>query len=174
MSAASRRSHGPAGTFNLPLALSDAPAIEPRGGASPGVVLTFSMAIEAADGAVNCGQEVVVTGGTCQSATVLGNTLAVNLAHNANACVTIALSGLRREGSGPTMFGDADVQINAHRGNVNADPNVNLLDLQAIKTALFAPVTGTNFKLDVNADGIINLLDLQAVKDNMFQAATCP
>jgi hypothetical protein len=173
-SAVSRRAHG-GGTFDINVPLSGAPATEPRqNGPTPQVLLTFDGAIEATDGTVNCGQEVAVVNGACQGASISGSTLTVNMNFDANTCPTVTLSGLRGAGGGPATTGDNDVQVRAFEGEVTGDTAVNLLDLQVVKTNLFAAVGAGNFTSDVNADGAINLLDLQAIKGNLFQAAPCP
>jgi hypothetical protein len=87
---------------------------------------------------------------------------------NTNACLTVAVLDI------DGLTGDADVSVILHAGDVNDDENANLLDLQAVKAALFGPLSSANFTADVNVDGAINLLDLQAVKGNLFQTVTCP
>jgi hypothetical protein len=178
-SAASRRTHAGAGPFDLPMTLgSSATDIEPRvgtAGATPQSVLTFDSAIEATDGSADCGQEVVVSNGTCNSVSISGSTMTVNMTFGKNQCVAVALSGIRGAGGGSDLTGTSAVSVLTHEGNVNADDNVNLLDLNDIKLTLFQVVGAGNFKNDVNADASINLLDLNATKINLFVAkSTCP
>jgi hypothetical protein len=118
---------------------------------------------------------VVVSNGTCNSVSISGSTLTVNMTFDKNKCVVVALSGIRGAGGGSAMTGTSSVSVLTHEGNVNADDNVNLLDLNDIKLALFQAVGGGNFKNDINADAAINLLDLNATKINLFVAKpTCP
>jgi hypothetical protein len=177
--AVSRRTHGGAGPFDLSMTLgSSATDIEPRvgtAGVTPQSVLTFDSAIEATDGSADCGQEVVVSNGTCNSVSISGSTMTVNMTFGKNQCVAVALSGIRGAGAGPAMTGTSAVSVLTHEGNVNADDNVNLLDLNDIKLTLFQAVGAGNFKNDINADASINLLDLNATKINLFVAKpTCP
>jgi hypothetical protein len=173
--AASRRTHGGAGPFNIDLPLSGTAAIEPRrNGSAPQLVLTFDGAIEAVDGSADCGQEVVITNGACQNVVISGATLTVNMTYTKNQCTTATLTGLRGAGGGGAMTGDNNVSVRMHEGNVNGDTAVNLSDLQSIKGQLLTPVNAGSFRSDVTCDGSINLSDLQAVKANLLQSATCP
>jgi hypothetical protein len=168
-SAVSEREHAAAGAFGLDLPLSGTPAIEAReDGSTPRMLLSFNGVPTATDGTINCGQEIQVSNGTCNSILTSGNTVTVNMTYGLNACVTVTVSGLTG------LTGDSDVSVLTHRGNVNTDTSVNLLDLQEIKNVLFQPVFIINFTRDVNVDGLINLLDLQSVKTNLFQNASCP
>lgn len=173
-SAVSRRVHGGNGTFDIDVPLSGF-AVEPRQNGQTGsqTVLTFDKAVEATDGAPNCGQEIIVTGGTCTGVTISGAEVRVDMTFNKNACVRVAASGIRAAGGGPAMTGDNDVLILTHEGNVNQVTGVNILDLQAIKNVLNAPLAAGNFMNDVTVSGSINILDLQACKNNLLQGATC-
>jgi hypothetical protein len=178
-SADSRRTHPGSGAFDLPMTLgASATAIECRmgtAGTTPQALFTFDMPIEATDGAVDCGAEVVVSNGTCNSASISGSTLTVNMTYDKNQCVVVTLSGIRGAGAGPAMVGPNAASVLTHEGNVDTDDNVNLLDLNEIKLALFQAVGAGNFKTDVNVDAAINLLDLNATKINLFVAKpTCP
>ena len=176
VSAVSRRLHGGSGDFDLNLALAGTATVEPRAnGSEPQMILSFSGDVEATDGAVGCGDEVVVTNGTCNGASIAGDQLIIDMTYNENACVSVALSGLRGAGGGDPLSGDSDVQVVAQTGNVDANTAVNILDLQAIKNALIQAVGPGNFKLDVNVSGgAINILDLQTTKNNLFKPASCP
>jgi hypothetical protein len=169
VAAASRRTHGGSGDFDLPLSLSTA-QLDPRAnGAAARIVLRFDGPAAASDGQINCGQEILMTHGTCEAVTgESSDTLVVELTLDQNACVTVAVSGLL------DLVGASEVRVLTHEGNVTGDEAVNLLDLQAVKADLFNPVTGDSFLSDVNCDGAINLLDLQTVKANLFQPAACP
>ena len=173
--AVSRRTHGLT-SFDLSLNLTNPATVEPRqNGAAPTVIIVFSGNIEAADGSADCGDEVVVNNGTCNSVVVASNRLVVNADFDVNACVTVKFTGLRAAGGGPDVIGDNDVDILAHTGNVDGNAAVNILDLQAIKNRLIQPVNNATFLFDVNVTGgAINILDLQVTKNNLFQPAACP
>jgi hypothetical protein len=139
-SAVSRRAHGAAGSFDLPLSMGPVATVyEPRvsGAGAPQVILTFTAPIEAADGVVNCGGEVIVANGTCNSVTISGATMTINMAFTKNRCVAVTVNGIRGAGGGPAMTGATTLSVLTHEGNVTGDDAVNLLDLQAIKLNLF-------------------------------------
>jgi hypothetical protein len=177
--AVSRRTHGGAGAFDRPMTPgASATDIEGRMGSAvttPQAVLTFDIAIEATDGTADCGTEVVVSNGTCNGVSISGSTLTVDMTFDKNKCVVVTLSGIRGAGGGAAMAGQNEASVLTHEGNVNSDDNVNLLDLNDIKLALFQAVGAGNFISDINADAAINLLDLNATKINLFVAKpTCP
>jgi len=60
-----------------------------------------------------------------------------------------------------------------HQGNVNGDPDVNVIDMQEVKNHIFEPVNESTFLYDINADGSINVIDLQDTKNNIFASASC-
>lgn len=171
---ASRRKHGSAGVFDLVVPLQGSTGlIEPRTDApasEPQMVLAFNAPPVAVDGSLDCGQEVMVVGGTCHAVTVSDNQLQllVGLSFNRNACVTVSLHGLLG------IEGDNDVSVVANPGNANRAALVNILDLQAIKNQLNQPLSLNNFLNDINCSGTINILDLQAAKNNLNQPAGCP
>ena len=172
--AASRRMHG-ATPFDLPVSLSTPSTVEPRA-SGPGslLLLNFSGAIEAANGSFDCGDEVAIQGGQCQSLTPVGNVLVVEMSFDANTCVSATLSGIRGSGGGPALTGQNFVELTTHTGDVNGNGVVNILDLQAIKNMLLQPVDANNFLLDVNiTGGSINILDLQATKNNLLSPIIC-
>jgi hypothetical protein len=174
MAAASRRLHGAAGQHDIDCPLSGTSAVEPRmNGQEPQMVLTFDKDIEAVDGMPDC-SEVAITGGSCSSATLIGNQMIIDMTYDNNACVTVAVTGIRGAGGGPALTGDNDVQVLARQGNVDLNTSINVLDLQQVKNNLFQPVSGGNFINDVNCDGMLNVLDLQMTKNNLFTTATCP
>ena len=174
--AVSRRLHGGAGVQDVLVSL-ESPAIEPRrNGSQPQMVIGFDIPVEVTDGSVDCGDEVVVTNGSCTSA-VLTNplTLTVDMVYDKNACVGVEVSGFRGLGGGQDLGGDRHVQVITHEGNANAVGGVNILDMQAIKNRLTQAVSdcaGTAV-LDIDANGTINILDMQAVKNNLFIPAGC-
>lgn len=177
VAAYSQRLHPGVGPLPIPLPLSGTPRIEPRmnGAAGSAVILQFSRAVEAVDGSIDCGDEIIVTNGVCHAVVAGDNNLVVSMTFNANSCVKVAAGGLRGAGGGEALTGDSDVEVVSQPGNVNGAGGVNILDLQAIKNALAQPVGLTNFWLDVNVSGgLINILDLQATKNNLNQPASCP
>jgi len=167
IAAASRRTHGSAGVFDLDLTLEGDPTVEPRyDGDHPQLALTFDDNI-VSSGPCPC-SEVDVTNGSCLNVSTFGPQLIVDMTYDSNACVTISVDEVRSAGSGLEIWGDGDVQVLAWPGNVNADDSVNVINLQDIKNNIFMDVDATRFLYDVNADGTINVVDLQETKNNLF------
>ena len=171
--AVSRRQHGGAGEFDIPLALQSPATIEPRtGGAMRQLVLTFDQEVEAMDGTADC-SEVTVTNGACQAVSIAGGEMTIDMTFNNNTCVSVEVNGIGGAGGGLPLAGDNDVRLVVHQGNVSADEDVNVIDLQDVKNHAFEPVDATNFIYDINCDGEINVIDLQATKNNVFVPVAC-
>lgn len=170
LSAVSRRTHGAAGDFDIPLSLADS-TVEPRAGGTQKVLMTFNVNVAAADGTPSC-NDVTLIGGTCTGVSISGAVVTINLTSQVNSCVSVRASGIV-DGGGNPIDGYDSVLINNHPGDVNANGPVNILDLQAIKNQLNQPVGSSNFRLDVNCNGTINILDLQATKNNLNQPLIC-
>lgn len=154
-SAVSRRSHDAAGTFDMDIPLDDV-LIDPRqNGASPAMVLTY----DAAPSDPGC-NGITIVNGTCLGTSVAGDDLIIDMTYDKNACVEVTV--------------DADtLSVLTHEGNVNADTDVNVIDLQEVKNNVFRTVDTSTFIYDVNCDGDINVIDLQETKNNVFQDASC-
>jgi hypothetical protein len=154
-SAVSRRSHDTAGTFGMDIPLAGV-LIDPRqNGASPAMVLTY----DAAPSDPGC-DGVTILNGTCNDTSVAGNDLIIDMTYDKNACVEVTV-------------GSDTLSVLTHEGNVNADEDVNVIDLQDVKNNVFQTVDGSRFIYDVNCDGEINVIDLQETKNNVFTAASC-
>ena len=168
VSAASRRHHAP-GVFDLNAPLAGTPVTEPRmNGTAPQMVLTFSATPSAIDSSIDCGEEVVVSHGTCLGTSVSGNDLIVDMTFDNNACVAVTLSHL------DDLIGDTDVQVLVRQGNVNGDNAVNVIDLQEVKNHVFQQVDAMNFIYDVDVSGHqLSVVDLQETKNNLFTSASC-
>jgi hypothetical protein len=158
------------------LPLSGTPAVEPRMSiGDPGIELDFDMAVDAADGVLDC-SEVTITNGSCLDvhSYMSGTKLVVDMMFDTNACVTVELNGIVSADTEAPMTGDNDVQVLCRQGNVNGDDDVNVLDLQDIKNRLFEQVWQDNAIYDINCDASINVIDLQETKNNLFTDASCP
>ena len=157
VSAASRRTHGNAGVFDIDLALDDPPTVEPRlEGSTPQLVLTYDLP---PDDPGCDGLEIV--NGTCIATSGEGNDLVIYMNFDISACVCVT-------------NGSDTVRLLVHPGNVNGDEWTNIMDMSAVKNVIYRPVTAHTFRYDVNVDGALNLIDLQETKNNLFQPAACP
>ena len=168
------RTHGAAGPLSL--ALPAAPvASEPRqNGAAPRMVFDFDANIEAVDGSADCGVEVIVTNGTCNSVSIAADKLTVNMTYNKNQCVAVAVTGLRGAGGGAPVL-PATGRARTIEGDADDTKSINILDLANIKNNLFQPVNGTTLRFDIDCTGLINILDLANTKNNLFAPQpACP
>jgi hypothetical protein len=152
-SAASRKVHGAAGTFNLPLSLVPTnPTVEPRQGPTQTIVFTFDKPITGATVAIN---EGVATAGT---STFSGNDVIVPLTGvNNQQYVTIALTNVAAaDGS---SGGSGSVRIGFLLGDVSQNRVVTLSDLGQVNAQVAQFVTSANYLKDVNASGTLSLAD---------------
>ena len=169
------RTHGIHGPIGLALPASPV-ASEPRqNGSAPQMVFDFDGNIEAIDGSADCGVEVVVLNGTCNSVSISGDKLTVNMTYNKNQCVSAAVTGLRGAGGGAPIL-PATGRARTIEGDADNTTSINILDLANIKNQLFAsPIDASNFRLDIDCTGSINILDLANTKNNLFAPQpACP
>jgi hypothetical protein len=167
-SAVSRKVHGAAGTFDLPLTLvSTAPTTEPRIGPAQTIVLTFDRPISAAI--------VNVTEGTATAAppTFSGNSVIVALTGVINQqYVTVALTNVASVDGG--TGGSGSVRLGFLAGDVNQNRVVSLADLALVNAQLAQLVTAANYLKDVNASGTLSLADKALTNVNLTKALPLP
>lgn len=159
--AASRMTHGTAGTFDLPLAMSGTPGLENRrkSGAFT-MVLTFNKNITSGTASVTGGV------GTVSNTSVSGNTMLVNLGGvNDRQTVTVMVANVTASDGG--VLANASVPVALLQGDVDASRNVNVVDIAKAKlNAATSAVNAANVRADVNADGIVNVADVALTKLN--------
>lgn len=164
-SAASRKTHGRVGDFDLGLALTGV-TVEPRINGPTKLIFSFSEPIKAADGLLSA-DEFAITNATFASATINGSVLTLNLTGAVNTrCVTVRLGGLG-DIAGNILAGDNDVVIGALYGDVNQSQIVDVADQNAIKPWLSKPLSASNFLFDVDCDGKIGSTDQNVLKKNL-------
>ena len=165
--AVSRKTHGSAGNFDIPLPLSGSPGVECRtGGATDDytLVLTFTNNVTSGNASVTGG-----IGSVSGTPVFSGNTMTVNLTGVANAqTLTVTLSGVTDEFS--QVLPDTPVSVNMLIGDTSGNGVVNATDVAQTKAQVGQPVTGSNFRTDVNASGIINATDVAIVKAHSGQS----
>ncbi len=157
--AASRKTHGRAGAFDIPLTFTGAPAVECRSSAGEhSLVFTFNHNL--VDGHAS-----MITG----TATIdgkpsyTGNTLTVHLTGVADAqTITLTLSEVT-DTAGHAMP-PLNVRLQMLAGDVSGNGIVNATDVAQTKGEIGASVTASNFRADVTANGSISSSDLGAVK----------
>lgn len=171
--ASSRKLHGQEGDtveYDLPLALSGDPTVEPRQGGVDRIILKFSSPVS-----LSCA-DVSLTTAACGAVTDLGGGLIWELGLTgvaSNECETLTL--LASLGLGVTS--PKSVRMVNVFGDVNQSGNVSLVDLAYVKSGIIGKARGTvdetNFLQDVQLSNSINIADLSAVKSNFGASASC-
>ncbi|HQR11684.1 MAG TPA: hypothetical protein PLW68_10185, partial [Casimicrobiaceae bacterium] len=167
VSAVSRKVHGVAGTFDLPLSGTiTSPTTEPRAGPYV-IVFTFDKPVIAGSASVT---EGVATAGT---PTFNGNEMAVPLTAVTNVqYVTVAAANVVPGGGGSN--GSGAVRVGFLLGDVNQSGQVLVSDVGAVNGKLLQPVTGANFLFDVNADGRLTVSDVGLTNANLLKKLPAP
>ena len=163
-SAFSRKTHGAAGTFDIPLPLTGNVGIECRSG---GATNDYQMIINFAT-TVTVGSASVTSGtGSVSSFTVGGPQVTVNLTGATNIQrITITLFNV----NDGTHMGNVPISMGVLVGDVNGNAAVNATDVAQTKSQVGQPVGGLNFREDVNANGLINSADVALVKSKVGTA----
>jgi hypothetical protein len=160
-SAVSRKAHGTAGTFDLPLSTTPTdPTTEPRTGPAQTLVFTFDKAIASAT--------VNVTEGTATTAapTFSGNDVIVNLTGVVNQqYVTVALANVVATDGG--AGGTGSIRTGFLLGDVNQSRVVTVADLGLVNAQLSQLVTAANFIDDINASGTLSVADKGMANANL-------
>src|SRR5438876_2585554 len=171
VSAVSRKTHGAAGAFDIPLPLSGSPGVECRTGGATGaytLVFTFSNNVTSGNASVTSG-----IGSVAGTPVFSGNTMTVNLTGVANAqTLTVTLSGVTDEFS--QVLPSTPVSVNMLIGDTSGNGVVNATDIAQTKAQVGQPVTSSNFRTDVNASGIINATDVAIVKAHSGESISAP
>jgi Dockerin type I domain len=170
-SAVSRKTHGSAGTFDIPLPLSGNPGVECRtGGANNDYTQVFTFTNNVVSGNASVASGIGTVSGP---PTFSGNTMTVNLTGVANTqALTVTLTGVTDEFF--QVLPDTSVNVNMHIGDTNGNGTVNATDVAQTKGQVGQPVTISNFRTDVNASGIINTTDVTIVKAHAGQSESAP
>jgi hypothetical protein len=167
----SRKTHGSAGTFDIPMPLHG----ELRGSKSEAP--THGMpGIESRSGGANNEHQIVVTFGkpvTFSNATVAGGTASIGSATASGSEVTLNLTGVANAQtvrvtlagvSDGVVTSDISLPLGFLLGDVNGNATVNTTDIGQTKSISGQAVTATNFRADVNASGSVNATDIGLVK----------
>jgi len=156
LSAASRLTHGTAGTFDISMPLSGPSGVEDRQATSYNAVFTF-------DAAVTSGQVTVVSGtATVGAITFSGNSMTANITGVTSAeVVTLRAQNINNDGQP-----HGDVAFGFLAGDADGDRKVAKPDQLLVKGDVNKAVTSANFREDLDADGQIRNQDVQIVKAN--------
>jgi hypothetical protein len=156
LSAASRLTHGAAGTFDIPMPLTGISGVEDRSATTYNAVFTF-------DGTVTSGEVTVISGtATVGAITFSGNSMTAQLTGVTSAeIVTLHTQNINGDGQphGDVPFGFLTADVNGNR-------IVDRPDQQQLQADRGQPVTAANFRDDINLSGIVDRPDLQSVQTN--------
>jgi hypothetical protein len=168
MGAASRRVHGAAGAFDLPLgAVPTSPTTEPRQGPAQTIVFTFDKPIAAATAAVIEGIA------TAAAPIFVGNEVIVGLTGVTDQqYVTVSLTNVSAADGGTGASGS--VRLGFLLGDVNQSRVVSVGDLGLVNAQLAQPVNAANFLKDVNATGTLTVGDKGITNANLTRALPPP
>ena len=163
-SAFSRKTHGGAGTFDVPLPLTGNVGIECRSG---GGTNDYQMIINFATSVTVGGASVTSGTGSVSSFSVSGSQVTVNLTGVTNVQrITVTLSNV----NDGTHMGDVPVSMGVLVGDVNGNAVVSAADVALTKSQVGATVSSSNFREDVNANGTISSTDVALVKSDVGTA----
>jgi N-acetylneuraminic acid mutarotase len=159
--AVSRKAHGSAASFDLNLALSGTPGVEPRIGGASGehtLVITFNNTLVSGNATVTGG-----TGSMAGAAAFSGNNMTISLTGVANAqTVTVTLSNVT------DSFGQVLANTNFSASFLLADTNgdgfVIAGDALQTRNRSGQATDAANFRSDVNVDGFVNSGDTTVVR----------
>ncbi len=156
LSAASRLTHGGAGTFDIAMPLTGLSGVEDRASGTYNAVFTF-------DGAVTSGEVLAASGSaTVGPISFSGNTLTAQLTGVTSAeVVTLRVQNINGDGQphGDVPFGFLTADVNGNR-------TVDKADNQKINADKGQVVTSANFRDDLNLSGIVDRLDVRLVGTN--------
>jgi len=156
-SAFSRKVHGGAGTFDVPLPLTGNVGVECRSG---GATNDYQMII-------NFATSVTSGTGSVSSFSVSGSQVTVNLTGVTNVQrITVTLFNV----NDGTHMGNVPVSMGVLVGDVNGNAVVNASDVSLTKSQVGQAVSGSNFREDVNANGTISATDVALVKSDVGTA----
>jgi hypothetical protein len=156
LSAASRLTHGPAGTFDVAMPLTGTSGVEDRSSSTYNAVFTF-------DAAAISGEVQVISGtATVGAISFSGNSMTAQLT-GVTSAENVVLRAQNINGDGSQ---DGDVTFGFLTGDANASRRVDKPDQTEVEGQINQLVTSANFRDDLNVDGRIKNSDVQIVKTN--------
>jgi hypothetical protein len=161
--AVSRKVHGSAGTFDIPLPVSGTTAvtsgIECRSGGINGthqIVISFGVPVNFANATVTSGTGVVSTTSGNGTSEVTVNLTGVTNAQNIVVTLTSVSDG--------TTTANVAVQMGVLAGDTTGNGSVNSSDIAQTQSQSGQAITSSNFREDVTVNGAINSSDIAAVQ----------
>jgi hypothetical protein len=161
----SRKTHGPAGDFDLPLTLNETafPTVEPRAGGASRLRLAFSETPVPVDGTLSANETPVIGKlASFGSISPSGNNLIVNLLNVRDGQKTgVRLEGLM-DAAGNPMPSGSFVYARNLRGDRNLDGRVSIADRTLVQSQ-FGAVNALNYLSDLNLSGTVDLADVSDI-----------
>jgi hypothetical protein len=156
VSAASRLTHGAAGTFDIAMPLTGVSGVEDRTSSTYNAVFTF-------DAPVTSGEVTVLSGtATVGAISFSGNSMTAQLTGVTSAeVVTLHVQNINGDG-----LPHGDVPFGFLTADVNSNRIVDRPDQQQIQANRNQPITASNFRDDINLSGAVDRPDLQSVQTN--------
>ena len=155
----SRKVHGGAGTFDIPLPLTGNVGVECRIGPTYQMIIDFPTSVTVGSATVTSGTGMVSSfsgSGTSQITVNLSGVTDVQR-------ITMTLHNVNNG----TTTGEVPVSMGVLIGDVNGNASVNASDVALTKSQVGQTVGGSNFREDVNANGTISATDVALVKSDV-------
>ena len=171
--AVSRKTHGAAGAFDIPLPLTGTTGVEDRAGGATNdytMVVTFAGNItvsgspqaQVTSGTATIGSNGVSNGG---AVTVAANVVTIPLTNVADQqTINVTLNGVNSASDQPTV--NVVIPMSRLLGDSNGNRSVNAGDVSQVKQRIGQAVSAANFRSDFNANGSINAGDVSIAKQN--------
>ena len=164
-SAFSRKVHGGAGTFDVPLPLTGNVGVECRTGPTYQMIINFATSVTVGSAAVTSGTGMVSSFSGSGSPQITVNLTGVTDVQR----ITVTLMNVT-DGTSDVPVADVPVSMGVLVGDVNGSTGVNSTDVALTKSQVGQTVTNSNFREDVNASGTITATDVTIVKSDVGHA----
>lgn len=153
--AVSRRSHGSAGTFDIPISISSTGTVpvECRSGSALTLVASFDKDVVTCDAVVAAGNASLTEGSV-----VSGKDVTVTLS-DVSDMQTLQINLENVTSTDGAVLPAGVMRVKMLTGDVNGSSAVNGLDGALVASSSGKPVAANTFRYDVNANGYINSLD---------------
>jgi hypothetical protein len=161
----SRKVHGSAGTFDIPLPLTGNVGVECRSGGATNdyqMIIDFPTTVTVGSASVTSGTGMVSSFSGSGTSQITVNLTGVTDAQR----ITMTLHNVNNG----TSTGDVPVSMGVLVGDVNDNAVVNASDVSLTKSQVGQPVSGSNFREDVNTNGTISSTDVALVKSEVGTA----
>lgn len=170
----SRKTHGAAGTFDLPLDPAGAASgttitVEPRQAVSGShtIVITFNSAVSAAEYPATSISATQVAGGSGllpTSVSYSGNSLIITVGNAGTPVPNGRRIQVTATGAGAATGLNPSIVFGTLVGDTNNSRGVNATDISQVRAASGGTTTAANFRFDLNASGSVNATDISVVR----------